>query len=119
THSYLTIILSTQRKHKSKRKQRKETKVSQDEPLTEEHIPTPSNDLLPSVTTTDVEVSATLTTTKTTYDELTLAQTLIELKAAKPKDLTTAATTVTAVSIRPKEKELSCKSPQKHLLQNQ
>nr|GEX22507.1 hypothetical protein [Tanacetum cinerariifolium] len=36
------------RKHKSRRKNRKETKVSQDEPPTKEHIPTPSNDLLPS-----------------------------------------------------------------------
>nr|GEY68882.1 hypothetical protein [Tanacetum cinerariifolium] len=47
------------------------------------------------VTTTDVEVSAataaiTLTISK---DELTLAQTLIEIKAAKPKAVTTAATT--------------------------
>nr|GEU82956.1 uncharacterized mitochondrial protein AtMg00810-like [Tanacetum cinerariifolium] len=35
-------------KHKSKRKQRKETEVSLDEPQTEEHVPTPSHDLLPS-----------------------------------------------------------------------
>nr|GEZ25501.1 hypothetical protein [Tanacetum cinerariifolium] len=47
------------------------------------------------VTTVDVEVSAAVTTTTTTDDELTLAQTLIEIKAAKPKALTTAATTVT------------------------
>nr|GEV71684.1 ribonuclease H-like domain, reverse transcriptase, RNA-dependent DNA polymerase [Tanacetum cinerariifolium] len=37
-----------QRKHKSKRKQRKETEVPHTEPQTEEHIPTPSKDLLPS-----------------------------------------------------------------------
>nr|GEU52140.1 putative ribonuclease H-like domain-containing protein [Tanacetum cinerariifolium] len=55
------------------------------------------------VTTADVEVSATLTTT-TTDDDVTLAQTLIEIKAAKLKAHTTAATTVTTVSIRPKEK---------------
>nr|GEZ79922.1 xylulose kinase-1 [Tanacetum cinerariifolium] len=186
-------------KHKSRRKQRKETEVSQDEPPTDKHIPTPSHDLLPSgkdrlqlnelmeictklsdrvlsleqvntnqaakiekltkkvkrlegkkkkrthglkrlykgrmndqdmfgvndldgdevvidvsarqkeeqrekiaekevstagevVTTVDVEVSAALTTTTTTDDELTLAQTLIEIKAAKPKAHTTAAT---------------------------
>nr|GEW61403.1 hypothetical protein [Tanacetum cinerariifolium] len=60
------------------------------------------NDL--DVTTADVNVSAALTTTTKTDDELTLAQTLIEIKAAKPKDLTTAATTITVVSIRPKEK---------------
>nr|GEX89046.1 hypothetical protein [Tanacetum cinerariifolium] len=35
-------------------------------------------------------------------DELTLAQTLIEIKAAKPKAITTAATTVTAVGTRRK-----------------
>ncbi|GKG50246.1 hypothetical protein Tco_0521346, partial [Tanacetum coccineum] len=34
-------------------------------------------------------------------DELTLAQTLIKIKAAKPKAVTTAATTTTAVT-RPK-----------------
>nr|GEU74731.1 hypothetical protein [Tanacetum cinerariifolium] len=48
------------------------------------------------VTTVDVEVSAALTTTTKIDDELTLAQTLIEIKAAKLKALTTAATTVTA-----------------------
>nr|GEU96901.1 putative ribonuclease H-like domain-containing protein [Tanacetum cinerariifolium] len=36
------------KKHKSRRKQRKETEVSQDETPTEEHIPTPSHDPLPS-----------------------------------------------------------------------
>ncbi|GJW27806.1 hypothetical protein Tco_0044681 [Tanacetum coccineum] len=42
----------------------------------------------------------------TTVDELTLAQTLIEIKAAKPKAVTTAATTITAAvaSTRPKAK---------------
>ncbi|GJX54376.1 hypothetical protein Tco_0282745 [Tanacetum coccineum] len=42
----------------------------------------------------------------TTVDELTLAQTLIEIKAAKPKAVTTAATTVTPVSSKPKAKEI-------------
>nr|GEU89204.1 hypothetical protein [Tanacetum cinerariifolium] len=37
-----------QRKHKSKRKQRKVTEVPYTEPQPEEHIPTPSHDLLPS-----------------------------------------------------------------------
>nr|GEY43077.1 hypothetical protein [Tanacetum cinerariifolium] len=37
-----------QRKHKSKRKQRKATKVPHTKPQTEEHIPTPSHDPLPS-----------------------------------------------------------------------
>nr|GEU33709.1 putative ribonuclease H-like domain-containing protein [Tanacetum cinerariifolium] len=62
------------------------------------------------VTTVDVEASAALTTT-TTDDGLTLAYTLIEIKAAKPKALTTAATTFTVVSIRPKEKGIIMKEP--------
>nr|GEY74394.1 hypothetical protein [Tanacetum cinerariifolium] len=37
-----------ERKHKSKRKQRKETEVPQTEPQVKEHIPTPSYDPLPS-----------------------------------------------------------------------
>ncbi|GKB81478.1 hypothetical protein Tco_0948373 [Tanacetum coccineum] len=40
--------------------------------------------------------------TTTTVDELTLAQTLIEIKAAKPKAVTTAATTTTTAVTRPK-----------------
>nr|GEW67969.1 hypothetical protein [Tanacetum cinerariifolium] len=38
----------TKKKHTPRRKQRKETEVSQDESPTEEHIPTPSHDLLTS-----------------------------------------------------------------------
>nr|GEW89062.1 hypothetical protein [Tanacetum cinerariifolium] len=186
-------------KHKSRRKQRKEIEVSQEETPTKEHIPTPSHDPLPSgedrlqlnelmeiclklsdrvlsleqininlaakieklkkrvkklegkkkkrthglkrlykvnyldgdevvvdvlagekeeqskkvTKTTDVEVGAAFTTTTTTNDELTLAQTLIEIKAAMPKALTTAATTVTAVSTRPKEKGIIMQDPSK------
>ncbi|GJT88352.1 hypothetical protein Tco_1070069 [Tanacetum coccineum] len=44
------------------------------------------------VTTANVEVT-TASAPTTTIDELTLAQTLIEIKAAKPKAVTTAATT--------------------------
>nr|GEX72229.1 hypothetical protein [Tanacetum cinerariifolium] len=61
--------------------------------------------------TADVEVSAALTTTITIDDELTLAQTLVGIKAAKPKALTTTATTVTAISIRPKEKGIIMQEP--------
>nr|GEV57903.1 reverse transcriptase domain, reverse transcriptase zinc-binding domain protein [Tanacetum cinerariifolium] len=61
------------------------------------------------VTTADVEVSAALTTTKTTDHELTLAQNLIEIKAAKPKAITTATTTVTAI----KKKGIIMKEPSK------
>ncbi|GJR38503.1 putative ribonuclease H-like domain-containing protein [Tanacetum coccineum] len=52
----------------------------------------------PAVTT------ASTTTAATTVDELTLAHTLIEIKAAKPKAITTAATTVTPVLVRPRAK---------------
>ncbi|GKB40600.1 hypothetical protein Tco_0885542 [Tanacetum coccineum] len=42
----------------------------------------------------------TVSATTTTVDELTLAQTLIEIKVAKPKAITTAATTTTSVKAR-------------------
>ncbi|GKG38129.1 hypothetical protein Tco_0457352, partial [Tanacetum coccineum] len=45
-----------------------------------------------NVVVSTVEVTTDSTTTRT-VDELTLAQTLIEIKAAKPKAVTTAATT--------------------------
>ncbi|GKB61691.1 hypothetical protein Tco_0917877 [Tanacetum coccineum] len=44
----------------------------------------------------------TVSATTTTVDELILAQTLIEIKAAKPKVVTTAATTTTTAVTRPK-----------------
>ncbi|GJV53598.1 putative ribonuclease H-like domain-containing protein [Tanacetum coccineum] len=44
----------------------------------------------------------TASTTTTTVDELTLAQTLIEIKASKPKAVTTTATTTTTAVTRPK-----------------
>ncbi|GKA14686.1 putative ribonuclease H-like domain-containing protein [Tanacetum coccineum] len=57
--------------------------------------------------TTAGEVVTTVSAT-TTVDELTLAQTLIKIKAAKPKTVTTAATTITTVvvSTRPKAKAI-------------
>ncbi|GJS82536.1 hypothetical protein Tco_0749077 [Tanacetum coccineum] len=48
-----------------------------------------------------VEVT-TVSATTTTVDELTLAQTIIEIKAAKPKVVTIAATTTTTAVTRPK-----------------
>ncbi|GKF04599.1 hypothetical protein Tco_0035267, partial [Tanacetum coccineum] len=47
--------------------------------------------------------------TATKIDELTLAQTLIEIKAAKPKVVTTAATTTTTT--RPKDKRVVVQEP--------
>ncbi|GKE62324.1 hypothetical protein Tco_1512691, partial [Tanacetum coccineum] len=90
------------KKQKSKRKQRKEAEVAHDETEHEESVPTPSNDPLPSgedsmqlndlmvlctageaVTTAGVGDSV-VPTIPTTIEE-TLAQTLMEIKAAKPK----------------------------------
>ncbi|GKF96353.1 hypothetical protein Tco_0289088, partial [Tanacetum coccineum] len=45
----------------------------------------------------------------TTNEEITLAQTLIQIKAAKPKVVTTAATTTT--TIRPKDKGVVVQEP--------
>ncbi|GJV59736.1 hypothetical protein Tco_1465836, partial [Tanacetum coccineum] len=51
------------------------------------------------VSTAEVTTMSVITTT---IDNLTLAQTLIEIKAAKPKAVTTAATTTTTTVTRPK-----------------
>ncbi|GJR27938.1 hypothetical protein Tco_1104170 [Tanacetum coccineum] len=56
----------------------------------------------------------TASATTTTVDELTLAQTLIEIKAAKPKSVTTAATTTTTTTIavsRPKARGVVVQEP--------
>ncbi|GJR27040.1 putative ribonuclease H-like domain-containing protein [Tanacetum coccineum] len=55
------------------------------------------------VTTANVEVT-TASSLTTAIDESTLAQTLIEIKAAKPKAIITTATTITFASTRPKAK---------------
>ncbi|GJU57370.1 hypothetical protein Tco_1235136 [Tanacetum coccineum] len=47
----------------------------------------------------------------TTVDELTLAQTLIEIKAAKPKTVTSAATTTTTAVTRPKARGVVVRDP--------
>ncbi|GJS32934.1 hypothetical protein Tco_0531316 [Tanacetum coccineum] len=60
------------------------------------------------VTTANVEVTIASAPT-TTIDELTLAQTLIEIKVAKPKVVTTAATTTTTT--RPKAKGVVVQEP--------
>ncbi|GJU80789.1 hypothetical protein Tco_1283154 [Tanacetum coccineum] len=55
----------------------------------------------------------TVSATTTTVDELTLAQTLIEIKAAKPKVVTTAATTTTTTVTRPKARGVIVQEPSK------
>ncbi|GJT98470.1 hypothetical protein Tco_1093988 [Tanacetum coccineum] len=66
----------------------------------------------------EVEVEKVVSTTEvttasatTTIDELTLAQTLIEIKAAKPKAITTAATTTTTAFTRPKARGVIVQEP--------
>ncbi|GKB67854.1 hypothetical protein Tco_0929266 [Tanacetum coccineum] len=53
----------------------------------------------------------TASTTTTIVDELTLAQTLIEIKAAKPKAITTAATTTTTAITTPKARRVVVQEP--------
>ncbi|GJW96519.1 putative ribonuclease H-like domain-containing protein [Tanacetum coccineum] len=53
----------------------------------------------------------TASATTITVDELTLAQTLIEIKAAKPKVVTTVATTTTTVVTRPKARGVVVQEP--------
>ncbi|GKC77838.1 hypothetical protein Tco_1128612 [Tanacetum coccineum] len=53
----------------------------------------------------------TASTTTTIIDELTLAQTLTEIKAAKPKAVTTAATTTTTTVTRPKARGVVVQEP--------
>ncbi|GJT37559.1 hypothetical protein Tco_0937424 [Tanacetum coccineum] len=69
------------------------------------------------VTTASVVVSTaevtTASATITTVDELTLAQTLIKIKAAKPKVVTTTATTTTTVVTRPKARGAKDKGKEK------
>ncbi|GJZ66041.1 hypothetical protein Tco_0622737 [Tanacetum coccineum] len=57
------------------------------------------------------EVTIVSTTTTTAVDELTLAQTLIEIKAAKPKAVTTGATTTTTAVTRPKARRVVVQEP--------
>ncbi|GKG48566.1 hypothetical protein Tco_0512713, partial [Tanacetum coccineum] len=64
------------------------------------------------VSTAEVEVTTSSATT-TTVDELTLAQTLIEIKAAKPKAITTAAITTTTAVTRPNARGVVVQEPSK------
>nr|GEV60652.1 putative ribonuclease H-like domain-containing protein [Tanacetum cinerariifolium] len=65
------------------------------------------------VTIAGIEVTTSATTLQISKDELTPAQTLIEIKAAKPKAITTTVTIVTAVGTRPKEKGIVMQEPSK------
>nr|GEW08221.1 retrovirus-related Pol polyprotein from transposon TNT 1-94 [Tanacetum cinerariifolium] len=66
-----------------------------------------------AITTDGIKVTTAATTLQIIKDELTLAQTLIEIKAAKSKAITTVATTVTVTGTRPKEKGIVMQEPSK------
>ncbi|GJU04681.1 putative ribonuclease H-like domain-containing protein [Tanacetum coccineum] len=84
-----------------------ETKEPLVNTATTSSIPVSTADLV----TTAGEVVTTISASTKTIDEITLAQTLIEIKAAKPKVVTTAATTVTPVITRPKAKGVVIQEP--------
>nr|GFB60639.1 hypothetical protein [Tanacetum cinerariifolium] len=63
------------------------------------------------VTNADIKVTTAAKTLQISKDELTLARTLIEIKAKKPKAITTAATTITAAGTRPKAKGFVMQEP--------
>ncbi|GJT82488.1 putative ribonuclease H-like domain-containing protein [Tanacetum coccineum] len=128
---------SKPQKKQSRRKQRKDTEDPQlsgpTEPVPDDtknvasvHIH--SNDPLVSGILNDEEVFAEQdvvekevstakvvidSATTTTVDELTLAQTLIEIKAAKPKAITTAATTTTTAVTKPRARRVIVQEPSK------
>ncbi|GKC09814.1 putative ribonuclease H-like domain-containing protein [Tanacetum coccineum] len=90
-------------KKQSRRKQKKNTEVPHPSDSTadvpnEEHVHTHS-----------YSKCTTVNAPTTTIDELTLAQTLIEIKAAKPKAVTSAATTTTTT--RPKARGVVVQEP--------
>ncbi|GJX50334.1 hypothetical protein Tco_0277179 [Tanacetum coccineum] len=123
-------LSSRPQKKQSKRKQRKETEVPQDETQNDHMIDDAemfdTDDLHGDEVIVDMAVGEKqehsakvderkideITTTSaptTAIDEITLAQTLIEIKAAKPKAVTTAATTTTTT--RPKARGVVVQEP--------
>nr|GEY90700.1 uncharacterized mitochondrial protein AtMg00810-like [Tanacetum cinerariifolium] len=74
--------------------------VKQSVKVTEKKVSTAD----PVTTTGGVEVTTTATTPQISKDKLTLAQTLIEIKAAKPKAIITTATTL----VKDSEKAVEC-----------
>ncbi|GJR11189.1 hypothetical protein Tco_0793841 [Tanacetum coccineum] len=75
-----------------------------EEPIVNAAMTTISSPVIVVDPVTTVGEVVTTASATTTVDELTLAQTLIEIKAAKPKAITTAATTITTVVANPRPK---------------
>ncbi|GJU87324.1 hypothetical protein Tco_1294870 [Tanacetum coccineum] len=101
-------VKSLEKKRKSRtpgfKRLRKEKEVTEKEVSAADLVTTAGE----VVTTANVEVT-TANAPTTTIDELTLAQTLIEIKAAKPKAVTSAATTTTTT--RPKARGVVVQEP--------
>ncbi|GJZ13043.1 hypothetical protein Tco_0548273 [Tanacetum coccineum] len=124
---------SKSQKKQSKRKQRKDTAVTQEETQQDDSVPTPSNDPplcgkgcsskgnccfkeeglkvgkeqeVKNYKITKIKESS---AASTTIEEITLARTLIQIKVAKPKVVTTAATTPTTT--RPKARGVIVQEP--------
>nr|GEU92184.1 uncharacterized mitochondrial protein AtMg00810-like [Tanacetum cinerariifolium] len=76
--------------------------VEHDATVAEKEVSTAADEVVTIADDTEITIAA--TTLQISKDDVTLAQTLIEIKDAKPKALTPAAKTITAVSTRPKEK---------------
>ncbi|GJR98954.1 hypothetical protein Tco_0271128 [Tanacetum coccineum] len=86
--------------------------LDNEQDIAEKEVDMDEKDVSTADSVTTVEVT-TDSTTITTIDELTLAQTLIEIKAAKPKAVTNAATTTTIVVTRPKARGIVVQEPSK------
>nr|GEV74038.1 uncharacterized mitochondrial protein AtMg00810-like [Tanacetum cinerariifolium] len=84
------------------------TKVAEKEVSTADPVTTAGEVV---TTAKGVKVTTVATTPQISKDELTLAQTLIEIKAAKPKAITTAATTTTTAVTRPKARWVIVQEP--------
>nr|GEU74272.1 hypothetical protein [Tanacetum cinerariifolium] len=103
--SVASLFRSMMKKQKSRRKQRKEIEVPSpsSEIPNEEGVPINSNDPLPSE---DMFRVNDLDGDEVIVEVIANENTLIEIQAAKPKVITTAATTVSAAGTRTKEKEI-------------
>ncbi|GJR36658.1 hypothetical protein Tco_1212342 [Tanacetum coccineum] len=130
TDTYHTPIITQpssskpRKKHKSRRTQRKEIEVPQDESPNEESIPTPSNDPLPnddtagkseeqSAKVAEMEVSTAdpVTTVGEVITTTDIEASAVNVEVTKPKAITTAATTITAAVTRPKAKGAVIQEP--------
>ncbi|GKC83681.1 hypothetical protein Tco_1139398 [Tanacetum coccineum] len=103
----VTLIDETQERYDEEMLFDVQDDLQGEEVVTEKEVAEKKVSTADPVTTTG-EVVTTASTT-TTVDELTLAQTLIEIKAAKPKDVTIAATTTTTT--RPKARGVVVQEP--------